>query len=156
MQQKIIFLNADRKLKWKQKNGMKDWLYFLFENEKKLIKKISYVFCSDEYLLHLNEQFLQHFFYTDILTFNLSNPSSKKIEGEIYISIDRVKENALGYNTTPQEELFRVISHGALHLCGLDDQTEKEKSFMRKKEDFYVEQLAHFVPRETTLVQFAD
>ena len=97
---------------------------------------IDIIFCSDPYLLMINKKFLNHNTYTDIITFNLGLEG--EISGEIYISIDRVRENARKFNVTQQNELCRVIIHGILHLIGLDDKTIKEKVLMRSKEDYYL------------------
>lgn len=99
--------------------------------------EITYIFCSDAYLLQLNKQFLAHDTYTDILTFTMSLPSTSLIS-EIYISIERVKENALLHNEPFQTELRRVMIHGALHLCGYEDAAPAEKAIMRQKEGQYL------------------
>ena len=105
--------------------------------ENKILEKLTYIFCSDNYLLNINKKFLFHNTNTDIITFDLSD-SKKIIKGEIYISVDRVKENTIRYNTTFTDEFLRVIFHGALHLCGFQDKKDSEKQLMRKKEDFYL------------------
>ncbi len=96
---------------------------------------LSYIFCSDHFLLDMNKNFLEHDAFTDIITFDLSE-SRKAMQGEIYISVDRVKENAKLYKTTYTDELHRVIFHGVLHLCGFKDKKEKEKKIMRENEDY--------------------
>jgi len=96
---------------------------------------ISYIFCKDDFLLEMNQSFLDHDTYTDIITFDLSE-SKHAMEGEIYISIDRVKENAKLYKTTYEDELHRVIFHGVLHLCGFKDKTAKDQKIMRENEDY--------------------
>lgn len=101
---------------------------------------INYIFCNDEYILELNRQYLDHDTYTDILTFTLSLPD-EPIASEIYISIDRVKENAAHQHVDFQEELYRVMIHGLLHLCGYNDHTTMEKNEMRAKENFYLTQV---------------
>lgn len=100
------------------------------------IKKLSlsYIFCDDAYLLEINQNFLQHDTYTDIITFDLSE-TEQELTGEIYISTDRVRENAEKFNTSYNEELHRVIFHGALHLCGFKDKTKPDKEAMRHAED---------------------
>lgn len=98
---------------------------------------MQYVFCSDEYLLEINRQYLQHDFYTDIISFELGD--SFVTEGEIYISVDRIRENAGILGKTIKEELHRVIFHGALHLCGYKDKLKKDQLEMRKKEDRYLQ-----------------
>ncbi|CAN5255505.1 rRNA maturation RNase YbeY [soil metagenome] len=109
----------------------------LFETERLPLKKVNYIFCSDDYLLHINKAFLQHDYYTDIITFDLSE--KKLIIGEIYISIDRVRENAEVNKASFKEEILRVIFHGALHLCGYNDKTKSEVLTMRQKERFYID-----------------
>jgi probable rRNA maturation factor len=121
----------------KQRQQLKRFLLTIFKKEKHQLKSLTYIFCSDEELLEINRQFLKHDYYTDIITFNLA-PSSSPIEGEIYISIDRVKENALQLDTSIIEEAYRVIFHGALHLCGYKDKTKADQLEMRKAEDKYI------------------
>lgn len=98
---------------------------------------INYIFCSDEDLWRLNLQFLKHDNYTDIVTFDLSE-SKQRVTADIYISVDRVKENAVSHGVTLRHELLRVIFHGALHLGGLKDKSAKDQKFMRRKEDQYL------------------
>ncbi len=95
---------------------------------------LNYVFCSDDYLLHINKEFLDHDTYTDIITFNLSEKENE-LSGEIYISEDRVRENAEKFITSYNQELHRVIFHGALHLCGFKDKKETDKKEMRHQEN---------------------
>jgi len=102
------------------------------------LEQLQYIFCSDEYLLEINKQHLQHNYYTDIITFDLSEKPNAVI-GEIYISVDRVRDNAQNYDATFKNELLRVIFHGALHLCGFKDKTEKDQTLMRKAEDKYLQ-----------------
>ena len=97
---------------------------------------VNFIFCSDRVLLEINQKFLKHDFYTDILTFNLSETES--IQAEIYISIDRVRENSLKLGVSIKSELLRVIFHGVLHLCGYNDETKGEKKEIREKEDHYL------------------
>ena len=135
---KITFNSADVKMPVKNRSSLKASIIKLFLKEGYALKHLSYIFCSDEYLLQLNKQYLKHDFYTDILTFFMSQ-KSQPIEGEIYISTDRIKENAKIFNVSYENELLRVMIHGALHLCGYDDQTKKAKHHMRQKEDFYIQ-----------------
>ena len=109
----------------------------LFKKEQKAICALNYIFTNDRTLLDLNIRFLRHNTYTDIITFNLSEPG-KPIYAEIYISLDRVIENASIHQTKTIEELHRVIFHGALHLCGYKDKTRDDASLMRRKENFYL------------------
>jgi rRNA maturation RNase YbeY len=101
------------------------------------MEEIHYIFCSDDYLLEINQQHLQHDFYTDIITFGLSDPG-QPINAEVYISIDRVRENARKFHTPVNQELHRVIFHGALHLCGYKDKRRKDQVLMREMEDKYL------------------
>ncbi len=98
--------------------------------------ELSFIFCSDEYLKKINVKYLNHDFFTDVITFDYSN--EKLLFGDIYISTDRVKENAKTYNSSFNQELFRVIIHGVLHLCGFNDKTEEEKTLIRNKEDEFL------------------
>lgn len=130
----ISFHTADIKLPPVQKSALKKFIanQALKEAKKKLL--ITYVFCSDDYLLKMNKQFLEHDYYTDIITFPLSE-TEKEIEAEIYISVDRVKDNATKFKTDFLEEFHRVIFHGVLHLMGYKDKTKSDKETMRAKEN---------------------
>jgi len=116
---------------------LKSFIASLFKKEKKRLGDIHYIFCSDPYLLEINRQHLQHDYYTDIITFGLSDPG-QPIHAEVYISIDRVRDNARQFNTPLKEELHRVIFHGALHLCGYKDKKVKDQGLMRRMEDKYL------------------
>jgi len=120
-----------------QRTLVKNVLRDIFKKERTPLEQLQYVFCSDEYLLEINQQYLQHNYYTDIITFDLSEKGGP-VSGEIYISIDRVKENARHFQVPFQQELLRVIFHGALHLCGYKDKTKKDQEAMRKAEDKYL------------------
>ena len=109
----------------------------LFKKEKVRLKALDYIFCTDEYLLRINQDFLKHDDLTDIITFDLSE-TKDSITGEIYISIDRVRENAAKFGVSLQTELLRVMFHGALHLCEYRDKKPKDVAMMRSKEDFYL------------------
>ena len=129
----IYFLNEDVPLKLKDKSNLKRWIESVIDLEKKKPGLIQFIFCSDKSLLIKNKTFLSHNSLTDIITFDYS--TEKSISGEIYISLDRVKENALKFNCKEEEELRRVIIHGVLHLCGYKDKSEKQKIQMRSKEN---------------------
>lgn len=133
----IYFHSADRAFRFRGKKQLKTFVASVFEAEKKEFIALNYIFCSDDYLLGINKSFLQHDYYTDIITFNLAE-TKKAIEGEIYISLDRVKENAATLEINQKEELLRVLFHGALHLCGYGDKKKSEIILMRKKEDHYL------------------
>lgn len=120
-----------------KRTAVKDFLRLLFREERTKLESLNYIFCSDEYLLGINKNYLNHDYYTDIISFDLS--SGPAIVGEIYISVDRVRENAIQFNTSFKQELHRVIFHGALHLCGYKDKTKTDRAFMRKKEQEYLE-----------------
>lgn len=124
----------------KDKLLLKTLLSSIFAEEGYDFESVSYVFCTDEFLLKLNQQYLKHDTLTDILTFTLSG-TSLPIVSEIYISLERVKENAHNLKVTYQAELHRVMIHGILHLCGYEDMSTKEKSKMRSKEDYYLSKL---------------
>jgi probable rRNA maturation factor len=112
------------------------WIIESARREKKSVLSINYIFCSDHYLLGLNQEFLHHDTFTDIITFD--NSEDQNISGEIYISLDRVKENSLKFDSLFQDELRRVMIHGVLHLAGYKDKKLKEISMMRKKEEAYL------------------
>jgi len=121
----------------RNRNELKLFLNFLFNNEKKDAEKINYIFTSDKELLVINKTYLKHNFFTDIITFELNSPG-KPIEADIYISLERVRENAQQLGISINNELHRVIFHGALHLCGYSDKNRLNKKIMRSREDFYL------------------
>jgi len=137
----VNFFWEDVKPALKQRKKLKGFLNELFKKEKRTLQSINYIFCSDLYLLEINKRFLNHNFYTDTITFNYSEDKGVII-GEVYISSDRVKENAKNLNLTNNEELHRVIFHGALHLCGYKDKSPANKKEMVKAENNYL--LAYF------------
>lgn len=124
---------------FQNKLKLKAQLISLFKKEKTSLQYLNYVFCTDEYLLQINKDYLNHNYYTDIITFNLAN-INEPIQGDIYISIDRVKDNALIHKTSFKEELHRVIFHGSLHLCGYKDKFKNDIIEMRKAEEKYLKQ----------------
>ena len=117
----------------KKRTILKQWITTIVENNKKEVGEISYIFCSDEQLLEINKEFLNHDYYTDIITFDYSE--ADVISGDLFISIERIKDNAKTLKTSYQEELHRVIIHGVLHLLGYKDKTEVESENMRKLEE---------------------
>lgn len=139
MPNKVFFSYADSTLPLRNKTAVKQSVVNLFTQEGKSLDHIQYVFCSDAFLLELNQQFLQHNTLTDIITFDLSTTDGG-VAGEIYISVERVKENSTLHHTSFTEEILRVIYHGALHLCGYGDKKKAEQAVMRSKEDFYIQQ----------------
>lgn len=135
--QKVQFIFNDRNPRLKERNKLKSFIDLLFKREKKGLEMISYIFCSDEFLLSLNKQFLNHEFYTDVITFDLSAPGMDTT-AEVYLSIDRIKENAETLKTSFTEEFHRVIFHGALHLCGYKDKKREDQVKMRSAENKYL------------------
>lgn len=135
---KVKFYYKDIKLSLRERKKLKIFIGSLFSREKIKFLSLNYVFCSDEFLQKINKEFLNHDELTDIITFNMSN-SDKLIEGEIYISIDRVKENAFLEKVKIKEELHRVVFHGALHLCGYRDKKKVDIKIMRDKEKEYLD-----------------
>ena len=133
----IQFTAHEVKVDLKEKRKLKTFLKDLFADEGQGLKNLHYVFCSDTYLLEINKQFLKHDTYTDIVTFEMGE-DPEITEGEIYISIDRVKENAQKFKVSVNQELHRVIFHGALHLCGFRDKSKTESALMREKENEYL------------------
>lgn len=120
-----------------EKKKLKEAVADLMENEERAFESLDYIFCSDEYLLEINQAYLKHDDLTDIITFDLSdNPGM--IKGEVYISVERVQDNSILFNTSFRDELARVVFHGALHLCGYKDKSKKEQMEIRGKEDFYL------------------
>ncbi|MCI5716557.1 MAG: rRNA maturation RNase YbeY [Candidatus Onthomorpha sp.] len=117
----------------KSRTKIKQWIKQVIEAKGKKTGNITYIFCDDEYLLEVNKQYLQHDYYTDVITFDYVE--NDLISGDIFISTDRVRENALAFGSSETEELHRVIIHGALHLLGLKDKSEKEASQMRQAEN---------------------
>jgi len=124
---------------FKNRNALKRFLVGLFKKEKLTLDSLSYVFCTDKVLRSMNQHFLNHPDYTDILTFPFSDPG-ESVSGEIYISVDRVRDNAKKFGVSFQNELLRVIFHGALHLCGYNDHTNREIRLMRERETHYINQ----------------
>ena len=134
----IQFCTEDITFSLKEKLKHKAWLNEVAKQEGKKILELTYVFCSDEYLLQINQEYLNHDTLTDIVTFDNSE-DSKKIEGDIFISIERVKENGNKLGTS-ETELKRVMVHGLLHLFGYKDKKKEDKTLMTEKEDFYIKQ----------------
>lgn len=134
---KIHFFNEDTDFKPKQKGKIREWIKAVAKSERRATGELSFVFCSDAYLLTINKQYLNHHTLTDIITFdNTEQPHI--VSGDIFISIERIIENAKTYGVSERDELHRVIIHGILHLCGYRDKTADEQELMREKEDFYL------------------
>jgi rRNA maturation RNase YbeY len=133
MSENIQFLGKSKFLNAKKRKDLRQLLNETAHNEGYEIQNITYIFMSDDALLEINQQHLQHEDYTDIITFDLSDIEAS-VDGEIYVSIDRIKENATNFNCTIEQEIVRVLSHGLLHLLGYKDKSEQETLQMRKKE----------------------
>jgi probable rRNA maturation factor len=137
----IRFFSEDIPFTLKNKTGCRKWLNAVILEEGKKGRDINYIFCSDEYLLELNKTYLQHNSFTDILTFPY--PDDKKtLSGDIFISIERVKDNALIFHQDFENELKRVMVHGLLHLIGYSDHELQEKAVMTERENHYLEQFS--------------
>lgn len=130
----IQFFFTETKVIVPERKRLKTFIKNIFKKENKKLTSLLFIFCSDEYLLNINRRFLQHDYYTDIITFNLSD-TPKIIEGEIYISTDRIKHNALLMRVSNKHELHRIIFHGILHLCGYKDKPALKKKAMTSLED---------------------
>lgn len=115
------------------------WIKNTIVSEGKITGDISFIFCSDDYLLEVNRKFLQHDYFTDIITFDYVD--NNHISGDIFISVDRVKENAVMFSKTFENELYRILIHGILHLLGYKDKEIRNKVLMTEKEDFYLNML---------------
>ncbi|NDE04728.1 MAG: rRNA maturation RNase YbeY, partial [Flavobacteriia bacterium] len=126
------------------KKELKRFVKELVAHEGKQLKELSLVFTDDEYLLEVNKQYLNHDYFTDVITFDYSD--FPNVSGDVMISLDRVKDNAQSMNLDFETELYRVVFHGTLHLCGYKDKKKEDAATMRSKEDFYIQM---FVSRET-------
>lgn len=156
MMPSIFFFTESVAFTLRHKNALRHWLSACALTERKQVDTINYIFCSDKYLRKINKQYLDHDYYTDIITFSsaasvemllpasgsklkekksVSKKQHAVIGGDIYISIDRVKENAKQYQQTVKDELHRVMAHGVLHLCGYGDKSASEEKKMRKMEE---------------------
>lgn len=130
-----IFYEGIESLKLR-KTHLKKYTKQLIINEQRKIGDVTLILCSDKYLLDININYLKHNYFTDIITFNYVEGDI--ISGDLFISMDRVQENAKEYQITLMKELYRVVFHGVLHLIGYNDKTEEEIKIMREKEDFYL------------------
>ena len=134
---KVYFFFLNNSFSLRNRISLKKIIETVFKKEDRRLGEISYIFCSDVDLLALNKKFLSHNYYTDILTFNLSGDGDE-INAEIYISIERIKENAISMKASFKSELYRVMIHGVLHLCGYNDKSKPDRLKMRAKEDYYL------------------
>ncbi|MEO5943751.1 MAG: rRNA maturation RNase YbeY [Ferruginibacter sp.] len=133
-----IEFHFQKNIIFKGRKKLKSFIPTIFELNNTVAGNISFVFCSDDYLLEINKEFLNHDYFTDIITFDLTPKKQKEVDAEIYISVDRVKENAKSNSVPTELELNRVIFHGILHLCGYGDKTSSQKSVMTLKEDHFL------------------
>lgn len=138
-QQPIEFFLEDVDFPLPDETKLREWLMSVAAAEGKPIFEVNYIFCSDEYLRGINVEFLDHDYYTDIITFDASDGASMR--GEMYISTERVAENAETHGVSFAHELCRVMAHGVLHLAGYGDKTSEQEGVMREKEDFYLAKL---------------
>ena len=129
----IIYNALDIKIPKFPRRAVSKWITNVAGNFNKGVGDVSYIFCSDEKILEINKDYLSHDYYTDVLTFDYS--TKEKISGDIFIGIETVKSNAEKFKVTFERELFRVMIHGVLHLCGMNDTTKIEKEAMRKNEN---------------------
>jgi rRNA maturation RNase YbeY len=130
---RISFHNEDIAFVLPQKRLYKQWIEQTVLSHGKTVGGLTYVFCSDEYLLEMNKTYLQHDYYTDIITFDYSEENN--ISGDLFISVERVKDNALKIGVSLQNEMQRVVIHGVLHLCGFKDKEKLDVEIMRKMEE---------------------
>ncbi|MFT5833658.1 MAG: putative rRNA maturation factor [Cognaticolwellia sp.] len=137
----INFHNEQITFEHKQPIIIKKWLQSVAKQEGGSISSLSFIFCSDDYLHQINVEYLNHDTLTDVITFQYSESESDPIEGDIFISIDRIQENANQFETTFDKELHRVMIHGTLHLLGYGDKSSEAKTLMTEKENFYLQQL---------------
>lgn len=137
----IHFFNEDLEFSPRHPEGLRTWILETADYEGFEIDEINYIFCSDSHLLTINQQYLEHDTFTDIITFPFSE-EEKVITGDVYISIDRVWENSEKFGVEFEDELHRVIIHGILHLLGYVDDSDEDKKFMRQKEDHYLAKLS--------------
>ena len=133
----ITFHKEEIEFEMPDEQKLMDWLQSLATTHEKTINQLSYIFCSDDYLLEINRTYLNHDYYTDIITFPYKQ--GKFIESDVFISIDRIQENAQSYKVPFDQELLRVIAHGLLHLMGFKDKSDDEKEEMRAKENWAIE-----------------
>jgi rRNA maturation RNase YbeY len=145
---KVHFFFTDTKVPLRNRTQLKAFIETIFKQEKTRLESINYVFGSDEYLLDINRQYLNHDYYTDIITFNLAD-SGTPVMGDVHISYDRIRDNATIVKSSVLQELHRVIFHGALHLCGYKDKSPSDEKLMRKKEDEYLAKYFKKVSRGT-------
>ncbi|MFL1010575.1 rRNA maturation RNase YbeY [Flavisericum labens] len=136
----MINFNYETDFQLKSESTISKWILETIATEEYKVEEVNYVFCDDDYLHKLNLEFLSHDTLTDIISFDYS--VGKIIQGDIFISVERVEDNAIDFGVSFENELHRVIIHGVLHYCGYKDKSDKDASIMRSKENFYLNQLA--------------
>lgn len=129
----MISFNYELEFQLENEEQYSSWISNVISSENKKEGDINYIFCDDEYILEINKQYLDHDYYTDIISFDYS--VGNELHGDIFVSVERVRENAIEFEVTFDEELKRVLAHGVLHYCGYKDKTEEEELLMRSKED---------------------
>ena len=132
----ISYYFEDTDFQFRKRTLNSKWMRLVAESEIRRIGDISIIFCSDNYILDVNQQYLQHDYFTDIITFDYCE--GDRLSGDLFISVDSVRENAVEYGTEIEDELNRVIIHGLLHLIGYDDHCDEDIKMMRQKEDYYL------------------
>lgn len=137
----MINYNSENSFNLENEERLSKWLEQVILNEEKKLGEINYVFCNDDYLLKMNVEFLNHDTLTDIISFDYT--VGKIIQGDVFISTERVADNAVDYSVSFEEELHRVMVHGILHYCGYKDKTDEDANIMRSKENHYLQMLAN-------------
>lgn len=137
----VSYFFEQTKFQFKNRRLNNAWLKLVAESEVKKLGQVNIIFCSDNYILDINQKYLQHDYFTDIITFDYCE--GNVLSGDLFISVDTVRENSIFYKTEFEEELNRVMVHGLLHLIGYDDHTEEDQKTMRSKENYYLEVRTH-------------
>src|ERR1035437_534645 len=135
--ERIQFHCEDIKVPLKEKKVIREWIVGAITREGKKTGGIDYILCSDNFLLKINQEYLKHDDFTDVITFDYTE--GDRVSGDIFISVERILDNSIQLKTTPEEELHRVMIHGVMHLCGYKDKQPKERANMTKKENQYLE-----------------
>ncbi len=132
----ITFHVENISFKLSNRRRLKAWIKQVVTDEAKVLGDVNYIFCSDDYLFSINKTYLNHDYFTDVITFDYSEQLA--ISGDIFISVDTVRTNAIEYNVSFEDELYRVMVHGILHLCGYKDSSKSESTVMREREDWHI------------------
>lgn len=132
----FFFFNEDHNYRLTQKAAIREWLHGAVDDHKRVVREINYIFCSDHYLHSINKRFLRHDDFTDIITFDYAE--DERIRADVYISIDRARENANTYGVSVPDEVHRLLIHGLLHLLGYADKNPDDKALMSAKEEYYL------------------